>query len=288
MRRIICLLVVYLAFGVGGCARAPQPLPETPKVIEITNPEEVSIPLIYTWDVDKAELITQDGVSLAILGVQLSPSDTKVFYSLAGGDAGRLLERTSLEIIDDLGGVQPLIALVPVGVLGELELGFMNFAARPGGVQELFLLIGDKSGKAQGQKSLLASFDGPPEEDRLDATWILGRGEIEQAGYLVDVNLWSAGDLSVDGASAAPGTALPMPDAAAAPLPRSTWIELPSGVIVIRDISFEAQRLSDKTTYRLSAQLLSDGSAIVRGAGFLVIPTPLLVAAPTQAPAAYP
>lgn len=281
---IISLFIVGCTLGQG------QPL-ITENVIAITAPAGNTKPLVSGWELRDTLLIINDDLSLTILGVQISGSSTKIFYSLVGIDTIQFMEEHIIEIVDNNGRVAEIINALPLTEPEAYKLGIMKFNARLLGATELFLQIRETGEESVTHKLLFCKFDRPSSEDRFDLTYkIRTEGGIRQADYMIEMNFWLSpsdklqADPSLFGEST--GSLLritPTPLVQGIP-----WVVLSQGIFVEDEISYSVEDDISKEVVYLGVQLLNDGRAITlfRGNLMVLLPIQVVTLAPTSLP--YP
>jgi hypothetical protein len=292
MRKVDYLLFFTFVIAIMGCTSIPTTPLVTEKVVQITAPAGYTGPLIASWELGDPSLILKSDVSLAIPGIQLSGSDTKVFYSLIGMDTTRLINEKNIEIVDDNGRVFELIQVVPLYKIGELELGVMNFEARISGAMALYLQLRSAVDKTNSQNLLVVKFIGSSSEDRLNTIYSIKReGGVAQADYKLEMNLWlPPNELLLSDSSEPKPTTVSHLGATPTPVQASgvPWAEIPQDTYVKDEISFMVIDERNKQVVYLGVQLLSNGSAVTLQSGSVAVPTPIQVATPTPTPLPYP
>jgi hypothetical protein len=274
-----------------GCVSSLESPTATESVIRITSPAGFSKPLLYSWDLGDTLLIPLGDRSLAILGVQLSVSETKIFYSLSGKGLDQFWEEIRFEIEDNSGQLTGLEEVIPFAISDDLLVGIMNFGSRATGATELILHVDDGGKYAGDQIILLARFDGPPTEDRNDLRYTIGRpGGVEQSGYKIVMYLSYPPSKEV-GANL-PEQNLSRLTAQTTATPASLflvpWAELAEGIEVSDLISISVEDLEEKQVNFLIVQLLSDGNALGAYNESVISPVPIIVTSPTAVPYPYP
>lgn len=286
---------LLLVISIVGCVAAPEPPTATTNVVLVTSPANYSEPLIYGWGFGKETLINLDGTSFAVLGIQLSGTETKLFYALSGKDITQFLEEYSILIENNNSQAIDLINVNPLATIKGFDLGFMNFMPRIPGTTELVLRIIEKGNQAKDQMISLARFDGPSSKDRLFSTYFAGKeGGIELNGYQIRMIFTlpisekaAIEQLPVLGTPMAISEAISQDPNTSIADQKPPWSEVPKGVQVDYQYAFSVEDTKEKLISYLGFQLLNDGSAIAAFEQSVTAATPIWVATPTPT-SAYP
>lgn len=207
MKGLIFWISTLLALAIAGCGITPDQPTITPNVIRITSASGSSKPYIYHWNIGDISPMDLDGVSLGIVGIQLTGSQTRAFYSLFGKSTVDFFDEYKIELIDNLGQIINQENIVPLGKIENFELGIINFHRRNAYATELYLHIQDKTNLASEYKILLARFDGPASEDRFDSVFSYSNESgIQQEGYRVVLHWTLDSEQKLSGNSPEPGS----------------------------------------------------------------------------------
>lgn len=276
---------LIFAISVVGCVSTPEPQTATANVIRVTSQEGNNKPYIYGWRLSDETLISLGDVNFAILGIQLYKTETKIFYSLSGTEAAQFVTENRIKMLEDTGRVIELIKVIPLAKIEDIEVGIMNFGPRVLGATELYLHILNENEQVENPNILVARFDGPSSEDRIDSIFSNSRRDgVQQKEYRIVMNWWLPPDQEL------PGTPSRETELAASSIPatRLPWADLSTDKDVYFEISFLFENLEDKQIAYLAVQLLSDGNAFAAVDKSVIVPTPIYVATLTPTTQPYP
>jgi hypothetical protein len=293
MKKNIILSPLIMTILLVGCIRSSEIPTFSPGLIKITDSTGGVQPLIYGWRLGDELIMSFEQVTFAVLGIRLSETEIKLFFSLSGEDIPQFLKDKKIELIDDNSRMIDLLYAVQLSKFKNLEIGLLSFGSRYPGATELSLQIADKGEQETRLKMLLAQFDGPSTEDRLFSTYKAAkRGGVEQSGNHVQMYLSlppSENAISKlprmdtrqteSGATVTPGYAWDI-----------AWADQPEGIEVYDLISFSIESLAEKQVEYLAVQILSDGNAIAAVDRSVIVPTPIFLLTPTPSltPRPYP
>jgi len=291
MRKSTVFYYFVISIILASCAVNPKLPAATENIVMVTSPASFSKPLISGWVLGNTPLISMGDSILAILGIQLSGKETKVFYSLTGSDLSQFIKDNTIAIVDNDGTVYELVQVVPIGNIEKHKLGIMIFKPRSTGVAELYLTIASTKEQIYTQKILVANFDGPVSDDRLDLTYSVRRENgVELSGDRVEMYLWlppaenSRDTLSTQTITNSSSSITPTPVQASG----KPWVETKNGDVVQNEFSFEVENYTTKKTNYLSIQLMSGGDIITSQNGSVEVPEPIIVEIIKTSPTPYP
>jgi hypothetical protein len=291
MQKPEILFYLAVALILAGCVPNAQTPIATKNEIIITASAGFSEPLLYNWNLGKDPLITTSDNTLGILGIQLSERNTKIFYSLSGSEITQLLHNTSIELVDNFGGISNLINIVPLGKTEEFELGILNFKTRSIGPTELYLNIVSKTGENDAQKILVASFDGPASDDLISRTTSARRENgVKLSGSTIEMYLWLA---TINKPTEAPSsqTTVVSPSRVlptSEPVLRKPWVETKNGGEVVDEYSIGVENHTTKHKSIFAFQLLSSDDVITSQNGLIEVHAPIIVETPKTVATPYP
>lgn len=263
---------------------AAIPIPST-----TIDPEEFyTKPLIDRWSINKNLVLAQDDISLAILGLQLSPDDTKVFYAVADKDPIQKIIR-SARLTDNHGQISKLRKIIPIYKFKDLEIGLMSFEPRQMGATELYLTTSEREKE---RNTLITKFTGPSSEDRIYSTYMMREENSIQLGdSQIGFNLWNVNEGQPSAAEVAANSlqegTTPTP-ASGLHISPNLRNKIPAGVIAIQGFSFSIENNHDKEVSIVNIHLLSDGSVLGISDDTASILTPILIETSVPATSPYP
>jgi len=290
MRQRIMGLYLVVVFVIAGCASKPAPPSTTVSVVKDTSSAGRTLPLIYNWSLGEKTVLGFNDISFAVLGIQLSESESKAFFLISGKDIAGFLEEYEIFLTDNLGQKVDLISIVPLGQIEKFNLGMMRFGPRLSGATELFMHLSKKGESTNEMEILLAQFDGPPSEDRLFSTYFAGgRSAIEVDGSRIRM-IFTLPISEAEALEQLPvlGTAIAVAQdkSTSENTKRIPWIEAQKGAEVYFEYSISIENVNEKQIRYLAFQLLSDGNVVAAVDKSVIVPAPIYVATPTPQP--YP
>lgn len=293
MRPVILGLCLVLIIAMAGCAPQSTPPETAVNVVKDTSQTGKTMPLIYNWTLGERTVLVLGDISFAVLGIQLTESETKVFSSISGKDIVGFLGEYDIFMVDNLGQKIDLIRVVPLGHIEKFDLGIMCFGPRLSGATELYLHLSGKGDSTNDLKEvLLAQFNGPPYEDRLYSTYFAGgRSAAELDGSRIRM-IFTLPISEEEALEQLPvlGTAVSLSQntSASENTNRIPWVEVQKGAEVYYEYAISIENVDEKQIRYLAFQLLSDGNVITAIDKSVIVPTPIYIVTLTPTTQPYP
>jgi hypothetical protein len=239
--------------------------------------------LISSWILGESTLLCPNSAALEILGVHLSSTETQLFYAVVGKAPGQFFLEHTVQITDTMGNAYPIQKVIALETLDNLVLGIMAFDPRQAGVGELYLEIVEAADTPEGQKVLLAEFDGPAADDRLDLTTSIRReGGMVTPDYRVEMFLWPSPGAAGHEPSSSTFSVTPTP------VQMEAWLEAADEVTVLDEFSFRIENRQTGQTRSLNIQVLGDGNVIRSADNQAAMLAPVLFSASSPTSVPYP
>lgn len=285
MKKYIFILLILFLVSATGCETVPSKLATPSQAV-------MSKPLLTHWEMVGNPIVTQDDFTCLINGIYFSSNRILVFYSLLGSNSDKLATGEKFQIIDDSGAVSPLVEIIPVGIIDQLELGIMVFEPRRTGIREIYLSTTSKSDPNINQKTQLAQLIGSNSDDHVDRIFYAGTVKnSESGGYQISI-LWSAPPENQTGGanSSTLPERTPLSSNRTTPtvVVRAPAISVPPGVFIQDEFSFKVENINEKQVQFLGVQLYSDGTVASISDGRTILAAPIVLITPTPIDLPYP
>jgi hypothetical protein len=285
MKIYIFILLIIILISATGCETVPSKLATPSQPV-------ISKPLLTHWEMVGNPMVTQDDFTCLINGFYFSNNRILVFYSLIGSTSDKLATDEIFQIIDDSGAVSPLVEIIPLGIIDQLELGIMVFEPRRIGIRDIYLSTISKSDPKINQKTALAHLIGSIADDHVDRIFYRGTVKNSEFGeYQISI-LWSAPPENqtggADSSSLPESTPLLSYRTTPTVVIRAPAISVPPGVFLQDEFSFKVENINKKQAQYLGGQLYSDGTVASISDGTTVIAAPIVLITPTPINLPYP